>query len=331
MRYRLRVRIVFFGSGEFGLPTLGSLAREHELLAFVTQPDRPAGRGRESAPTPVAAWAGEHAPSVPVLKPESVNDPRVVEQIRAIPADAWVVIAFGQKLSPALLAGRFAVNLHGSLLPRWRGAAPINHAILAGDAEAGVTVITLADRMDAGLMLGQASAPVGPAETAGELHDRLAALGPALVLRVLGDQSALPGFGSPAFEPRGARQDETLATRAPKLSRADAWVDFHSSSEVCRRRINALAPWPGVAVRFRGTPLRLLRAEAADRPPEQSCSAPGTIVAPERGLVACAGGSLLRIIEVQPPGGRAMEWKAFANGRRVAVGETLHGGASSAS
>src|SRR5262245_32820260 len=136
-------------------------------------------------PTPVGAWATSNLSGVPLLKPAKVNDPAIVAQVRAVPARAWVVIAFGQKLGRPLLEGAFAVNLHASLLPRWRGAAPINAAILAGDAQTGNSVITLADRMDAGLVLAQSRRDIEPEQTAGELHDLLAADGPALISSVL--------------------------------------------------------------------------------------------------------------------------------------------------
>ncbi|XOV74482.1 MAG: methionyl-tRNA formyltransferase [Phycisphaerales bacterium] len=160
------LRLVFFGSGAFGLPTLKHLASTHQIEAVVTQPDRPAGRKRALTPTPIGAWAEEHLPSVPLLKPENVNEADQLDLVRSFDVGSpderrggWVVIAFGQKLSKRLLADRFAINLHASLLPRWRGAAPINHAILAGDSVTGNSVITLADRMDAGLVLGQSERP----------------------------------------------------------------------------------------------------------------------------------------------------------------------------
>ena len=140
------MRVVFLGSGAFGVPTLEAIAREHDLRAIVTQPDKPAGRNRALTPTPVGAWRDEHAPETPVFKPHDINNPDAPDALRAvrtIEADAWVVIAYGQKLGELLLEDRFAINLHASLLPRWRGAAPINHAFLAGDAETGNSVITI--------------------------------------------------------------------------------------------------------------------------------------------------------------------------------------------
>ncbi len=306
--------VVFFGSGAFGLPTLERLAREHRVTAVLTQPDRKAGRGAKLTPTPIGAWAGEHLPDAPLLKPERVGEPAVIEQVRAIPADAWVVIAYGQKLPPALLEDRFAINLHASLLPRWRGAAPINWAILAGDAQTGNSVITLADRMDAGLVLGQSRRDIEPCVTAGELHDLLAQDGPELVMKVLADHAA----GSV----RSTRQEESLVTHARKLSKDDATLDFIQSAEQCRNRIHGLNPWPGVLVECEGDPLKLLGAEAAEPDPESE-AAPGQIVDLDQGLVACGGGTILRLLEVQPAGKRAMPWADFARGRSLSPGARL--------
>jgi methionyl-tRNA formyltransferase len=329
------VNIVFFGSGAFGLPTLRALADTHTLRAVVTQPDRPAGRGGKPTPTPIGAWAEAHAPTIPLFKPEKVNLPEIRDAIRALPADAWVVIAFGQKLSASLLADRFAINLHASLLPRWRGAAPINAAILAGDTLTGNAVITLADRMDAGLVLGRTQRAIPPTATAGEMHDQLAEDGPALVLEVLARHEA----GTLTPEP----QDESLVTIAPKLTRADARVSFAEPADRVRCRINGLSPWPGVTAGFRGEGLKLLRADSQKHdgptPPvarlAEPCPrsdsgkvgatapAPGTILDPAQGLVACAPGSALRLLEVQAPGKKAMPWGEFARGRSVQAGERL--------
>lgn len=305
------MRIVFFGSGAFGLPTLERLADAHEVALVISQPDRPAGRGRASTPTPISALARERG--LPVLTPPNVNQPVVLETIRAIDADAWVVIAFGQKLSQGLLADRFAINLHASLLPRWRGAAPINHAILAGDRETGNSVITLAERMDAGLVLGQSRRPMDAAWTTGDLHDLLAADGPDLVLRVLADHEA--------GRVDGVVQDESLVTLAGKLSRADAWVDFTDTAEECRRRIHGLSPWPGVTVGFAGQEMKLLRAAVE----ASATGEPGTLADPDPGVVACGGGTGLRLVEVQPAGRRPMAWEDYARGRRPERGAALQG------
>lgn len=306
------MNLVFFGSGHFGVPTLHRLGEVHRIAGVVTQPDRPAGRGSRVSPTPIAAFARDHLPDTRILRVERVND--AAGEIREIGADAWVVIAFGQKLGRTLLNGVFAVNLHASLLPRWRGAAPVNAAILAGDAETGNTVITLAERMDAGMILGQSRRAVDPLVTAGELHDLLAADGPALV------ESVLNAHIGGRLRPQ--EQDEARATRAPKLSRTDGWVDFGQSAEECRRRVHGLTPWPGVAVMFRDEPLKLLRVKplASDR---ESAEA-GTIVDADAGHVSCRDG-ILALLEVQPAGGRRMAWADFARGRRISPGDRLYG------
>lgn len=315
------MNLVFFGSGAFGVPTLERLSREHTINLIVTQPDRPAGRGKALTPTPVGAFAAAELPSVPIVKPERINDADVVERVRGTRADAWVVIAFGQKLGRGLLADRFAINLHASLLPRWRGAAPINHAILAGDSITGNSVITLADRMDAGLVLGQSRRPIDPLVTAGELHDLLASDGPELVLRVLGQHA------SGALRP--VAQDEATVTPAGKLAKSDGAVEFCAPADEIRCRIHGLNPWPGVTVMFRGQPLKLLRARAHDSDSSPAAAVPGpvgVIVDGAAGLVSCGSGTTLELLEVQPAGGRAMAWAEFARGHRVQPGERIEGG-----
>lgn len=327
------MRLLFLGSGEFGLPTLRALARSHEIVGVVTQPDRPAGRGRELTPTPIGAWTAEHLPGVPLLKPENINEASVLERVRALASpgavDAWVVIAFGQKLGRALLDGVFAVNLHASLLPRWRGAAPINAAMLAGDAVTGNTVITLADRMDAGEILGQSMRTIEPSQTAGTLHEALSEDGPVLVERVLREHSA-------GTLVRRA-QDESLATKAPKLSKADGWLDFEQPAERCRWRVHGLTPWPGVTVRvatsageqeLKVTLVREVSASDASvagaRMP--TSARPGTLIGPALGLIQCGGGTLLRLLMVTPAGKRSMEWGEFVQGRVIEAGSMVQGG-----
>jgi methionyl-tRNA formyltransferase len=316
------VDIVFFGSGAFGIPTLASLVHRHRVLAVVTQPDRPAGRGGALTPTPIAQWAAARATdrcperSVPLVKVERVNEPSVIAQLRGYGADAWVVVAFGQKLSKPLLDGVFAINLHGSLLPRWRGAAPLNAAVLAGDAESGNSVITLADRMDAGLVLGQSRRSIDPMQTAGELHDQLAADGPALVEDVLSRRAA--------GTLRGEAQDESLVTLAPKLSKADGWIDLSEGAEACRRRVHGLTPWPGVTVTFRGEPIKLLRVKPAACAAE---SGVGSMMDVEGGVVSCGPGrEALTLLQVQRPGRKAVNWADFARGAHVRSGEVVGAG-----
>ena len=310
------MRVAYFGSGAFGLPTLAMLCERADVVGIVSQPSRPAGRGGQMSPTPVAAWAMDHCSNAPLLTPEDVNEPGVVEQIRAMGAEAWVVVAFGQKLGERLLEGVFAINLHASRLPRWRGASPIQSAILAGDVETGNSVITLAQRMDAGLVLAQSRVAIDSAWTAADLEHVLSKDGPSLIWDVL--EAHRRG------EVYGQVQEPSLVTRAAKLSRADAWVKFDDTAEACRRRIHGLNPWPGVGVSLNGQSIKLLRAavvEAAVAEAEEV--GVGGVVNPVLGTVRCGGGTVLRVLEVQPSGGRKMTWAEFARGRNVKRGDHM--------
>ncbi len=310
------MRLVYFGSGTFGLPTLEKLIREHQVSLVVTQPDRPAGRSLQPAPTPVARYAADHG--LALHKPADVNEPASLDRIRAAGAAAFVVVAFGQKLGPALLEMSFPINLHASLLPRYRGAAPINWAIINGETETGVTVIQMTGRVDAGAILGRAATRIDPMETAGELESRLALLGPALVLETLGL------FQGGRLQPEP--QDENRACRAPRLSKSDGTTGFDRPAQEVQRRIHGLVPWPGCTVRLGAQPLRLERAAVVPGDDRQSAcgepaeSAPGSIL-PD-GLVACAQGRL-RLLAVQPPGGRKMTLEAYLRGRPANPGAVL--------
>lgn len=304
-----RLKLVFLGSGAFGLPTLRTLIANHEVVMVVSQPDRPAGRGSALTPTPISAEMQAGFPQIPLLKPEKINLPEVRESIRTLNADAFVVIAFGQKLGRSLLDGVYAINLHGSILPRWRGAAPINAAILAGDPVVGNSVITLADKMDAGLVLATSSHPLDPAWTTSDLHDILSADGPAMIESVLRDR------------PAGEAQDESRVTIAPKFAKSDGWVDFSQSAAECTRRIHGLNPWPGVTVQFRGQPLKLHRAKSLEQSTQQPS---GTISDPALGTVACDR-SMLQLLEVQPANKRPMPWADFARGHKPLKDELLMG------
>lgn len=307
------MKIVFFGSGEFGVPTLQRLHATHAVKLVVTQPDRPAGRGGNPTPTPVSKWAQEH--DLPIVKPENVNTPEVITSIRELKCDAWVVIAFGQKLSSPLLADQKAMNLHASLLPRWRGAAPIHHAILSGDEITGNSVITLADKMDAGLVLATSIRPILPEYTTEDLHTLLSQDGPDLIENCLKE--------SVLHWPFGSSQDPTLVTHARKLSKSDAFMDFNQSAEACRNRIHAFNPWPGVDVTYRSTILKLHRAAAVSGSSTAPC---GSLIDASSGIVACGQGTGLKLIEVQSPGKRAMSWSEFAAGHQPKVGDVFIGG-----
>ena len=316
-----RMDVMFFGSGAFGIPTLAALAQSHRVVGVVTQPDRPAGRGARMTPTPIAEWAARELPGVALYKPEDVNEASVRDAVRGTSARAWVVIAFGQKLGQELLADRFAINLHASVLPRWRGAAPINWAILAGDRETGNSVITLAEKMDAGLVLGQTRREVVASQTIGELHDVLAGDGPSLVLGVLGR------FEKGTLEPR--EQDASRVTLAKKLHKRDGYLEFTWTAEECRRKVHGLTPWPGVGVRFRGEVLKALRVRVVEGTANGTggkSQEVGTIVDAAAGIVVCGAGTRLALVEVQPAGKKGMGWADFARGSRVVDGEAMVGG-----
>ncbi len=310
-----RLRLIFFGSGAFGLPTLESLHAHHDVVTIVSQPDRPAGRKRKLTPTPVAAWAIEH--DLPLIRADDINTDDHVQQLRDLQADMAIVIAFGQKLSPPIVeaGGKLMVNLHGSLLPKYRGAAPINWAVINGERETGVSVIGIAQRMDAGPVYAEARTPIDPTQTAGELHDRLATLGPDAMTKVIAE------FIADALRP--GEQDESQATRAPKLSRADANVDFTADAAAVANRINGLSPWPGVMVTWQRQDdgemqLGLCRARPA---PDHSHDAePGTILP---GNLIATGGGAVHLLDVQPPGKRVMTLRQFVNGHPVHPGERL--------
>lgn len=303
------MRLVFLGAGEFGLPTLEWLAQNHQVVGVVSQPDRPAGRKQALTPTPVSAWA--LANQVPLMRFEDANAPGAVAQIAALAPEAAVVIAFGQKLSPALIGslGKLAVNLHSSLLPKYRGAAPIHWSVIHGDEEAGVSVIGLAQKMDAGLIYAQQRLSIGGRETTGELHDRLSALGPGVVGRVLRDLQG--GQLAPLA------QEETQATRAPKFIKGDGTAHFNQPARLVRARINGLTPWPGCRVAWRKTGEAAPRELFLRRAVETAGGAPGGAV-PGSVLdgfrVACAPG-VVELLELQVPGGKILPAADFARGQ----------------
>ncbi len=298
------LNILFAGSGEFGLPTLRALTGSHHRLVHVfTQPDRPAGRGRKLTPTPIGRFADEN--HLPVSRTPDIN----AESLP--PADLLVVIAFGQKIAPQVVdhARLGSVNLHASLLPKYRGAAPIHRAVLGGETVTGNSVIRLAQKMDAGAVLGQSRVEIGELETTGELHDRLAADGAPLVLTVIDELAR-----GVAVE---KTQDESAATAARKLSRDDSVIDFARRPEEVARFIRGLYPWPGVHVKLvdaAGVPVaRLTLATARDaRRSADPALPPGAIR--DDGLVNVEGGAV-EVVTVVPEGRRAMSLADFRNAR----------------
>ncbi len=306
--------VVFLGSGAFGVPTLERIARDHRVTGIVTQPDRKAGRGGKMTATPIGAWAQEHLPDVPIIKPEIINTDEMRAVVRGWSADAWVVIAYGQYLGQKLIADRFAINLHASRLPRWRGASPIHSAIIAGDQITGNSVITIDKEMDAGAVLGQSSRVIEPDMTSAMLHDQLSNDGPDLIAQVLQDHAD--------NQVEYLMQDPSQVTIASKMSKSDGVVDFSNPATLVSARINGLNPWPSVTVGFREEQIKINQSKPID---QLSQEIPGTIIDADAGVIVCGDGHCIQLLQVQPAGKRAMDWKAFANGRSVETDEQLIG------
>jgi len=312
------MRIVFLGSGAFAEPTLRWLAESaYEVPLVVTQPTRAAGRGRRLTRTPVRAVAEELG--FEVLEAENVNEVEQVERLRSLDAHVGLVIAFGQKLSTEVLATAPAgyVNLHASLLPKCRGAAPINWSILRGEERGGCTVFRIVERMDAGPILVSRWTQIRPEETAGELHDRLARVGVDAVRQAL----ALHDGGA---IPEGQPQNDAEATAAPKLKKADGAIDFAKRAREVARHICGMTPWPGATARYesqegRWEDVSILRARVALDPSASNLD-PGTI--DQRRYVATSDG-FVEILEIKPSSGRIMSWQEYVNGRHVAAGDTF--------
>jgi methionyl-tRNA formyltransferase len=312
------MNIVYLGSGEFGIPCLDALkASGHNLCLVGTQPTNPAGRGRKPQPTPVAQWADAHG--VAFVETENVNSPQAVRKIAACRPDAIVVIAFGQKMGKELVAlpPQGAVNVHASLLPKYRGAAPINWAIIRGETHTGISIITLAEKIDAGDILAQAWTEIRPQETAGELHDSLARLAAPLLLETLAAIEA----GTATY----TKQNDAEATLAPKLRKSDGFLDFNEPAETLARKIQGFWPWPGAVASYtsehtqKSTRVVLALAEVVPGP--GAAALPVGTFDQER-TVVCGEGRL-RIQKIKPAGSGLMSFHAFVNGWHVRPGDRL--------
>lgn len=301
------LRILFAGTPDFSVPAFRALLDSgHELIGVYTQPDRPAGRGRKLAPSPVKAVA--KIAGVPVYQPASLKGEAEQQALARLRPDLMIVVAYGLLLpEPVLAAPRLGcVNIHASLLPRWRGAAPIQRAVLAGDAETGVCIMQMAKGLDTGPVYLERRTPIEPDEPAGDLHDRLALLGAEALL------AALPGIadGSLAAQP----QDDALATYAHKLDKAEALIDWSEPAEAIARRVRAFNPWPVAHTRFEDANLRLWQAEAISGVGAN----PGTVMSATRqGIDVSTGQGLLRITELQLPGKKATTAADFINAHAI--------------
>ena len=310
------MRLVFLGTGDFAIPSFEAvLLAGHEVLALVTQPDREKGRGQKLTPPPIKPVA--EARGVPVLQPRRIREDAAVSALHELRPEILVVVAYGQILPKAVLdlAPRGAMNVHGSLLPRWRGAAPIQWAIASGDAQTGVTTMLLDEGLDTGGILLARATPIGSEETASELSPRLAALGAellALTLRGLED-------GSLTARP----QDEAKATKARILTKEDGRLDWNLPAAALACRVRGFHPWPGAFAVFEGRTLKALRVRAEAE--VDVGTVPGTVLAVDENgvVVACANGSRLRLLAVQPESRKAMPAAAFAQGAPLRPGARL--------
>lgn len=304
----MSLNVIFAGTPEFAAEHLNALlSSDHNVIAVYTQPDRPAGRGRKLTPSPVKSVAADAG--VPVYQPQTLKTPDAQAELAALKADVMVVVAYGLLLPQAVLdAPRLGcINVHASLLPRWRGAAPIHRALLAGDASTGVTIMQMDAGLDTGAMLLKASCDIHSDDTSASLHDRLIELGrPALI-------DALNGLEAGTLA--GKAQDDTLATYASKLSKAEGELDWTQSAVDLYRQIRGLTPWPGAYTFWQGDSLKVQQAQPIAQP---TSAQPGQLIAiGDSGLDVATGDGVLRLTRIQLPGKKAMDVADVLRARRA--------------
>jgi methionyl-tRNA formyltransferase len=308
------LRIVFAGTPEFAAEHLRALLdTPHQVIAVYSQPDRPAGRGQKLMPSPVKQLAVQHA--IPVYQPQTLRDPAAQAELAALKPDLMVVVAYGLILPQVVLGTPRlgCINSHASLLPRWRGAAPIQRAIEAGDRESGVTVMQMEAGLDTGPMLLKVSTPINAEDSGGSLHDRLASLGPQAVIE------AIAGLASGTLQ--GQVQDDSLATYAHKLNKEEARIDWSRPAIELERLIRAFNPWPICHSTLHAAPLKVLEAQLGEGQGQ-----PGQILsASKEGLSVACGIGALRLTRLQLPGGKALAFADLYNSRReqFAAGSVL--------
>jgi len=307
--------VVFFGTPHFAVPTLRRLLdSSHSVAGVITQPDRPRGRGQKITHAPVKALA--LARGIPVYQPDRLKPPEVADTLRGWGADLGVVAAYGRIIPEQLLTiPRLGmINVHASLLPKYRGAAPVHRAVINGDSQTGVTIMRVVKELDAGSMFAQVTRPIGPDETSDVVESALADMGAELLLTIVEQLAS----GNAREEP----QDETQATYASRLTKEEGLIDWTRSASDIHNRVRGLYPWPHAYTFFKGTRLIILRSEVADA--GASATSPGTILrATSEAIHVATGDGELAILEVQPEGRRAMRAHDFLLGHRLATGETF--------
>ena len=315
------LRIIFAGTPEFAATALSALIQsEHEIVAVYTQPDRPAGRGRKLHASAVKEVALNH--QIPVLQPLSLKDPETQAELSGFNADVMIVAAYGLILPQAVLdIPRFGcLNIHASILPRWRGAAPIQRAIAAGDVESGISIMQMNAGLDTGDILHLVSTPISEDETGGSLHDRLAQLGATAIIETLNQLTR--------NELKPVKQDDTLATYAHKLDKAEAEINWQQSAQQIEQQVRAFNPWPVAYTHFENKVLRIWFAKSINSVPMEASAnlPPGSVIAcGKQGIDVACGKGVLRLLTLQPSGSKAMDVTAFMNGhaKQLHVGSLL--------
>lgn len=306
-------RIIFMGTPDFSVSTLKVLIAKHDVAGVITQPDRPAGRSLEPRPSPVKRVALEHG--IPVFQPEKLRKKQTIEELKSWQGEApdlYVVAAFGQILPQEVLdlPRRGSINVHASLLPRWRGAAPIQAAIRTGDAESGITIMLMDAGLDTGPMLSKAAVPILPQETGASLHDKLANLGAQLLI------DTLPGYLSGKIQPQ--MQDESLVTFAPQITKDEGRIDWSQSAAEIERLVRAFTPWPGTYTFWKGSQLKILAGSAG---PGQLES--GMVWRMGDKITVGTGDGLYFPHRLQLEGKKSLEIADFVNGYAEFIGSVL--------
>lgn len=309
------MRILFMGTPDFAVPSIRALVEAgHDVCGAFTQPDKPKNRGMKLQPTPVKQFCLEH--DIEVFQPTKLRDGTALAQIQQLAPELIVVVAYGRILPDEILdyPAKGCINVHSSLLPRYRGAAPINWAVLNGDEQSGVTIMHMAAELDAGDIISQCATPIDPDETVEVFHDRLAELGAQLLVRTVEEIGAGTATRTP--------QDQNQVTYAPMLSRELSPMDWNRPARALHNQVRGLIPWPAAVTELGGVRCKVLSTKVCD---ETVSDLPGTVVqADKKGLkIACGEGSVLEICELQPDGKKRMAANAFLMGRPIPEGSSV--------